>query len=292
MQCKSKRFHFSSHTHWTDNQHSCLTSGKFSDLTIKCRNDVYKVHKMIVCTRAGFFAGAMRFGGQVRTLTALKAKVKRSYTQQEAQQDVVDLSKDEPQVIASLVRYLYSDKYDGEFSDGPPVKSLSASDLIVTRTDVSSRAHGRNYTYAFPHTCAGHCTSAKCLCPHHICNDNCKSSCRAFICDKCCSPRGSPSQLLNHSKMYVIADKYDVAGLKQLARKNLEFACTYFWNDDAFPIAIDHIFSATVPEDIGMRSIVIQTISKHMALVQKPEIQALITTHGDLAIGVLLKRMG
>jgi len=247
---------------------------------------------MIVCTRAGFFAGAMRFGGQVRTLTSLKAKVKRSYNQQEAQQDVVDLSKDEPKVIASLVQYLYSGEYNGEFTDVKPVKPLTASELVVTHTEITNRTHQRNYTYAFPHTCPASCQATKVLCPHHICNVNCKGNCRAFICDKCCSPRGSPAQLLNHSKMYAIADKYDVTGLKQLASKNFEFACTYLWNEDAFPVAIDHIFSATVPGDIGMRSIVIQTISKNMALVQKPAIQALITTYGDLAIGVLLKRMG
>ncbi|KAI4642524.1 uncharacterized protein J4E78_010207 [Alternaria triticimaculans] len=210
----------------------------------------------------------------------------------EAQHDVVDLSKDEPQVIASLVRYLYSDKYDGEFSDGPPVKPLSASDFIVTRTDVRSRAHGRNYTYAFPHTCAANCPSGKFLCPHHICDDDCFSSCRAFICDKCCSRRGSPSQLLNHSKMYAIADKYDVMGLKQLASKNFEFVCTYLWNDDAFPVAIDHIFSATVPEDTGMRSIVIQTISKNMSVTHKAEMKMMVAKYNDLAIGIILSKAG
>ena len=247
---------------------------------------------MIVCTRAGFFAGAMRFGGQVRTLAALKAKVKRSYTRQEAQQNIVDLSEDEPQVIASLVRYLYSDEYNSELSDVKPTKPLSAAEFVITRIELRNATHGA-YTYQFPHTCPAdtECYYSRALCPHHICTVNCGSTCQAFICNKCCSPKESPAHLISHSKMYAIADKYDVSGLKELACKKFELACSDFWNKDTFPIAIDHIFSATVPEDIGMRSIVIQTISKHMALVKKPEIQALITLYGDLAIGVLLKKM-
>jgi hypothetical protein len=48
-----------------DLSHSCLTSGEYSDLTIQCGDDVYKVHKVVVCTRAGFFARAIKFGGKV-----------------------------------------------------------------------------------------------------------------------------------------------------------------------------------------------------------------------------------
>jgi hypothetical protein len=50
-----------------DHYPSCLTSGEYSDLTIKCGDDVYNVHKIIVCTRAGFFARAIKFGGRVCT---------------------------------------------------------------------------------------------------------------------------------------------------------------------------------------------------------------------------------
>ncbi|KAI4947386.1 hypothetical protein J4E91_006739 [Alternaria rosae] len=62
-------------------------------------------------------------------------------------------------------------------------------------------------------------------------------------------------------------------------------------DEDAFPVAIDHVFSTTVPSDTGLRNIVIQTISKNMAVVKKPETQTLVTKYGDLAVGILLKRM-
>jgi len=225
-----------------------------------------------------------------------------SDNQQEAQHDVVDLSKDEPKVIASLVQYLYSGEYDNDIysvTEIEPGTPPSASEIIITRGLGVHPVHGYQYTYAFPHTCLKSCSSSSAamshnwvLCPHHVCSLNCSSNCKAFICKTCCKARGPPSQLLDHSKMYAIADKYDVTGLKELACKSFRRACGYFWNSEAFATVIDHAFSSTVSEDTDLRSIIIQTISAHMAIVRKPEIQALVLKHGDLAIGILMKKMG
>ncbi|KAI4953013.1 hypothetical protein J4E86_006551 [Alternaria arbusti] len=103
---------------------------------------------------------------------------------------------------------------------------------------------------------------------------------------------GSPTQLLSHSKMYSIADKYDVVGLKELASKKFKLAYEVFWNEDVFPIAVDHVFSTTVPEDIGMRDIVIQTISKNMSVTHKAEMKMMVAKYNDLAIGIILSKAG
>lgn len=41
-------------------------TGEYSDLTITCGQDTYKVHKAIVCKRCDFFKRAISFGGKVR----------------------------------------------------------------------------------------------------------------------------------------------------------------------------------------------------------------------------------
>jgi hypothetical protein len=50
---------------------SALTSGDYSDLTITCGGNIHKVYKLIVCTRADFFARAVNFGGKVCVSTDL-----------------------------------------------------------------------------------------------------------------------------------------------------------------------------------------------------------------------------
>jgi hypothetical protein len=173
------------------------------------------------------------------------------------------------------------------------MKSSDASNFIINRTETHSRKSGYAYTYEFPHTCDKTCTRWV-LCPHHFCTISCKSDCQRFVCDKRTSVRifGLPSQLLTHAKIYEVAEKYDVIGLKDLSRGNFKSGCEVFWNDDAFPIAISYAFSTTVPEDAGLREMVIDTIAAHMELVHKPEIQALVAEFSDLAIGILLKKAG
>jgi hypothetical protein len=155
---------------------------------------------------------------------------------------------------------------------------------------------GSTYSYDFPHNC-NLCRSnvqARFVCSHHACGNDCNYRCGSFICDECTRPRPpAPSsdsdQLLIHAKMYEIADKYDVVGLKDLVQEKFKRACGKFWNDDNFPIAANHAFSTTLAEDKGLRDIVSATISDHRDLLQKPEIQALMTEFNGLALGILLK---
>ena len=42
-------------------------SSKYSDLTIHCGSDVYKVHRAIICSRSDFFAAACDSGFKVHT---------------------------------------------------------------------------------------------------------------------------------------------------------------------------------------------------------------------------------
>ncbi|CAE6997341.1 hypothetical protein CFE70_000466 [Pyrenophora teres f. teres 0-1] len=259
---------------------SCLTSGDYSDLTIKCADETFNVHKIIVCMQVEFFARAVKFGGK------------------ETQENVIYLPDDDPKVIYFLLRYLYTGQYDSELL-GPPDPArdepLEHPKLAIIFSDIYNAALGRKYSYAFPHSCNLNCTGV-CdtflLCPHHICDYNCKNDCKGFICKLCCIPEAVALHCLLHSKMYAVVDKYNVVGLKELSQKLFTLSCKALWYNDAFVRAIEHAFSTTVCNDLGLRQPIMETIAEHLELMHKPEMQVLMAEHSDLAIGVLLKAAG
>lgn len=183
------------------------------------------------------------------------------------------------------MRYLYSGTYNDDHLENLALKLTALHD--------ASNTYSLNYTYDFPHTCSDDRCCDRRLCAHHFCTIHCGSACQAFVCNECCSLQvlGSPSQLLSHSEVYEIAEKYEVTGLKELACKNFTLACEAFWDDEAFPIAIKHAFSTTIAEDRGLRDVIIKTVFSHDSLVRKAKIQAVMLEHSDLAVGVLLKKV-
>jgi hypothetical protein len=98
------------------------------------------------------------------------------------------------------------------------------------------------------------------------------------------------SLLILYAKMYELAEKYNVMGLKELSRDKFSDVCKHCWGNADFPAAARCVFSTTPEEDKGLRDIVIFTIAKHMELIRKPEIQELMSEFGSLSLEVLLKK--
>jgi hypothetical protein len=80
--------------------------------------------------------------------------------------------------------------------------------------------------------------------------------------------------------MYEIGDKYHVSGLKELSKAKFVQACYWHWDDEIFGRAADHAFSTTPDNDKGLRDVVCSTISRHVVLLKKPEIEVLMESHG------------
>jgi len=91
-----------------------------------------------------------------------------------------------------------------------------------------------------------------------------------------------------HAKMYEIADKYNIPELKELVKEKFSQACKLLWEAPTFGIAAHYAFSTTPDQDKGLRDIISATIAAHMkALLEKPEIEALLTEFNGLAYGLL-----
>jgi hypothetical protein len=186
----------------------------------------------------------------------------------------IDLPDDDREAVKLLVQYLYEADYE------PKISNVAATNIKKTS----------GFSYGFPHSCHG-CNpyyQQRNICPHHICGQQCDYDCYAFTC-KICAPsmEGSASQLLTHAQLYELADKYSVVGLKALCQEKFKHACLHFWNDENFSVAANYVFSTTPDHDKGLRDIVSTTISDHMVLLKKPEIEALMTEFNGLAFGLL-----
>ena len=203
---------------------------------------------------------------------------------------MVDLPEDDPEIVKILVQYLYEGEYEPILPSADALTLTVAVPTPVKRGKLSSRR--QEYSYSFPHTCydrGDYCSNER-LCPHHCCGEQCNHTCREFACEVCTTPAPtglSSSQLLTHTKMYEIADKYEVIGLKALAKEKFSRSCKHFWNTSDFPIAAHHAFSTTPEDDKGLRDLVSSTIAKHMELAQAPEIRAMLMQFNGLALGIL-----
>jgi hypothetical protein len=101
---------------------------------------------------------------------------------------------------------------------------------------------------------------------------------------------GDASQLLLHAQMYEIADKYDVIGLKALSTEKFQWACMRFWDHPEFTQAAYHAYTTTPDDDKGLRSIVCKTLSNHMRLLLKPEVEGLMVEFNGLSFDLLIAK--
>jgi hypothetical protein len=198
------------------------------------------------------------------------------------------------------MQYLYEGEFDPLLPDTDLLETVGKA---VAKAPRPTYHEDGEYAYSikFPHTCLiqGRSCSEPYICPHHICRCGSYGAtyqhrCIGFNCDICNpltppapSLNGTSDQILTHAKMYEIADKYDVVGLKDLVKEKFGRSCQRFWDDPKFAIAAHHAFSTTPDHDKGIREIVSATISAHMELVEKPEVKVIMTEFNGLALGIL-----
>ncbi|KAK7921500.1 hypothetical protein PG985_009522, partial [Apiospora marii] len=90
-------------------------------------------------------------------------------------------------------------------------------------------------------------------------------------------PRKYPpgSDLVTHTKVYALAEKYLINGLKALALRKFNEAAAAHWACDEFLEAAQVAYESTVETDRGMRDAVVQTFYIHPELLDKEEVQGL-----------------
>lgn len=97
--------------------------------------------------------------------------------------------------------------------------------------------------------------------------------------------RGGP--LLANAQVYVMADKYDISALKELARKKYTVIVGETWQTGGFMDSAELVFEKTQPGD-SLRKVIINTAATHVqTLIQERWFVKMLEGKGELAVEVL-----
>ena len=77
------------------------------------------------------------------------------------------------------------------------------------------------------------------------------------------------SELVLHTKAYILADKYIIPGLKALALNKFKAAAGQYWCPEYFLLAVEEAYTYTVEGDRGIRDVIIQIFDKHEELLSR-----------------------
>lgn len=114
------------------------------------------------------------------------------------------------------------------------------------------------------------------------------SRCEGFCTGEC--ECGRDSGLPNLAKLYVLADKCIIPGLKETALATFKEHIELFWNHKDLPAVTEFLFKHTM-EDDEIRKVVSNTIAIHARVADKPEFKRLFDECEGFGVAVF-SRLG
>lgn len=94
----------------------------------------------------------------------------------------------------------------------------------------------------------------------------------------------SESNLVLHTRVYSLAEKYDIPSLKQLAKTKFEMAMACYYDSPEFAEAIEEVYCTTIDSDRGLRDVVLQAFKSHPQLANTQDVFGVIKDTPSLAL--------
>ncbi|KAK8184853.1 uncharacterized protein BKA78DRAFT_322883 [Phyllosticta capitalensis] len=260
-------------------------SAKYSDLIVQCGDRSFPVHKAVVCSRSHFFDGAC------------------SHPWKENITGIIDLSEDDHEAVEHMIHYFYYLDYLQQPKSAPvsrrhSIQKRRPSDLVLVQEDpllaqaqaqaisspdssapaspLSPSPHYR--TDYFPDTKAPPTPDLDQTFDESLL-DSYESDCDDDECDAFLQP----PNLVVHAKVYAIAEKYGITGLKDLARHKFSIQAEHHWATLEFADSIPEVYETTVDSDRGLRDIVIQSFREHPQLARSKDMELVVRDTPGLA---------
>ncbi|KAF2107648.1 hypothetical protein BDV96DRAFT_653446 [Lophiotrema nucula] len=265
---------------------SLYESSAYSDLTITVGARRYQVHKAIVCSRSEFLAGCMR------------------NPLQESQSGVIDLSEDDPDAVEHMVNYFYHLDYLTKPSTRR-TSQRSSQPVSPLSPRLSSRTQPKKFNLAMVEDPLMAMASAANAAPNLLTppadyqENHFETDLSAKLPDTPMADQDEQDpfetvqteqeadvekpNLILHAKVYEIAERYGIPGLKTLARKKFGDQLQLHLTSTEFPEACQEVYESTVDSDRGLRDIVIQTFRANPDLSLRKDVEQVIRETPGLA---------
>jgi len=272
-------------------------SGKYSDLKILCNSKEWAVHRVLFCSRSGFFDGAC------------------SNAFLEAETGVIDLSDDDEEAVENMIHYFYHLDYLESEEEKPTTPSfahrvqdtqshkprkLDLSQIvdplfaqaiscapptpITPSNELSSPALRARRDSASNEDLSPRSPKGKTGARH-------ANAATASPCDSCEESddeeyegyETDDSYLLTHARVYTLADKYGIPGLKSLAKHKFERQMACYYDSPEFADAVEEVYTTTIDTDRGLRNVVLQAFRSHPRLANTQDVFEVIKRTPTLA---------
>ncbi|AEO55663.1 hypothetical protein MYCTH_2050467, partial [Thermothelomyces thermophilus ATCC 42464] len=96
------------------------------------------------------------------------------------------------------------------------------------------------------------------------------------------------SVLATHARVYSLAEKYLIRGLKTVAVRQFKLAATSFPDIDDFLEATLEVYSSTVDDDRGLRDVVVETLYTNSNWLDRENVRDVIKELGALTYDLVI----
>ena len=249
---------------------SLWKSQMYSDITVRCGFDEYKLHRAIICPRSTFFAAACK--GDFMVSNRRDDSNSKADTDQEAKTATIKLDDDDPETVKRMLTYLYTLDYaDGDVPDAPiehdaTVAHDAPAEEVDTEPYRPPQLQRKIPTTTEEETDSGTISEPlQCAEPH--------------------DPR-----MMNNALVYAVAEKYDIPELKELAKHKFQPLACSKWPHNDFHAVTEVVFSTTHDGDMGLRQIVLDICEEHFQAILNHKVRTHRMHSSNLRVQILSRQ--